>query len=242
MFKIFEADLSLEHPSVVNHFLKISTEYYQNRFINPKTEKESTRIKARLRTIGKICFFLKYPEKIKNPSTVFFVEPGQILGIHPGTGRLVAAYLRKDSHIPILGITFTEYGFDEENYKNNEFISNFKIPIQKTGKSSYIISSEGYYPQDYNLITVPEHVKLRSSFESDKIKHLKKCLRARNLYNVDLFIEDGFLCNVTKDRFKKTSTKININNEQGFYNLCMYLAGLSDSLPNKNIQINTKPW
>ena len=235
MFKIFEADLSLEHPSVVKYFLKISTDYYQNKFINAK--EDETKLKA----IGKICFFLKYPEKIKNPPTVFFVDPGRILGIHPGTGRLITAYLRKDSHIPILGITLTRYGYNEEIYKNNEFISNFKIPIQKPSKSPYVVSSEGHYPQDYHLITVPEHVKLRTSFGSDKIKHLKKCLKDRNLYNVDLFIEDVFVCSVTKDRFKNSSTKININNEQGFYNLCMYLSGISDLLPKNNIQINTKP-
>ena len=233
MFKIFHADLSLDHPDLKKHYEKISRDFYWGRLINVKKNR------TRLKTLGKLCFFLKYPEKIKNPVTTFFEKPNKILSIHPGTGRLIAAYLRQDSSIPIIGVTFTEYCYSEEVYMNSEFIKNFEIKEQTVGKSSYAISSEGKQPDEYHLITVPEHINFRRTFGDEKIKHLRKCLRDKQLYNVDLFIEDIFLCNLSKDRFRKSSTVINIENQQGFYDLCMYLSGLSELLPPENIQIST---
>lgn len=160
-----------------------------------------------------IYFYLNNPEQ-ENPLTCSAFGP--TLSVHPGQGRLIAAYLRGDKSIKSLLIplnsTPEEIDFLHEVAKNVT-IFNDEVLCYKNDNHTGISTKhfENYfYPTE-----------IRLDYEDKKHKLLNKKLK--HLYPIEFMFNNRKSLILGND-VKKIKTKVRCNNPQGLYEFIAFNA------------------
>lgn len=160
-----------------------------------------------------IYFYLKNPQQ-ENPITCCAFGP--TLTVHPGQGRIIAAYLRGDASIDALLVPLNRT--QEEIDFLHEVATNVKInsnPIYSYKNQNHT----GISTKHFENYFYPTDVRL--DYEAEKQKLLDKHLN--NLYPIEFMFNDRESISVGMNK-KKKSTQVFCKNPQGLFEFIAYCA------------------
>lgn len=161
-----------------------------------------------------IYFYLTNPGQ-ENPVTCSAY--GRTLSVHPGQGRLIAAYLRGDKTIESLLIPLNN---EQEEI---DFLHEVALNVREFDKEVYSYKNQnhtGISTKHFENYFYPTDIRLE--YEDAKQSLLDKKLK--RLYPIEFMFNDRKSIVVGTDKLKKIKTKVFCNNPQGLYEFIAYHA------------------